>query len=528
MKQNLMVLGLASVLLGCGGGGSSESSTTPVSSTISYQAGVYGDENQYKNFCAAPRVGKSQYTGVTFPDKQGSLLHEQLWLRSWSNRTYLWYRELSDLNPAGYSSAVSYFDLLKTSGLSETGAAKDKFHFSEPTSEYEKSNVSDVEGGYGIEWSIRSSRPPRQVLIAYTETGSPAANAGLQRGDLVLTVDGVDVVNDNSSTGVAAINAGLFPAALNETHTLSVRDVKGVTKTVQLKSADISMPLVKNRQIVTNSKAAKVGYLQFNGFSAPAQSDLIAAVQQFNQQGVQDVVLDMRYNGGGLLALSSQLGYMLAGPNVVQGRFYNRLSFNDKYPNTDPVTGEGLSPIPFYTKQIDYTAGKLLNTDLPTLTLRRLYVLSTGRTCSASEALVNGLRGVDMEVILIGETTCGKPYGFYPTDNCGTTYYTVQFKTSNVKGYGDYSDGLIPTPTPTLNADVKGCKVTDDFSRALGDVNEGLFATALYHSANGSCPVSTPAAQASVLSAAMPDADGLAIKTQAREMAMDAVIQPIR
>jgi hypothetical protein len=216
---------------------------------------------------------------------------------------------------------------------------------------------------------------------------------------------------------------------------------------------------------------------------------------------------------------------MLSGPNVVQGRLYNRLTFNDKYTNTDPVTGETLSPIPFYTKEIDYNAGKLLNTDLPTLTLRRLYVLTTGRTCSASEALVNGLRGVDMEVLLIGENTCGKPYGFYPTSNCGTTYYSIQFKGSNAKGYGDYSDGLIPTPTPALNAEVKGCKVADDFSQPLGSTAEGLLAGALYHSANSSCPV---VAQAMAQAAPQQVTDqGLAIKTSPRPMQNEAVIQPI-
>lgn len=527
MRYPITALFCAVMLAGCGGGGSSgDAATGGTTVAPTYTAGVYNDENQYKNYCANPRSGKSPYTGETYPDRQGTLLHEQMFLRSWSQRTYLWYRELSDINPAGYTSAVAYFDVLKTTALSESGKAKkDKFHFSEPTSDYEQSNVSEVVAGYGIQWAIRDALPPRQVYVAYAETGSPAEAAGLTRGDLVLTVDGADVVNGDTAAIVDTINAGLFPNALNETHTLSVRTQGGATKTVQLRSADVTMRLVRNSQVVTNSKGGKVGYVQFNGFSAPAQADLIASVKQFTQQGVQDVVLDLRYNGGGSLALSSQLAYMLSGPNVVQGRLYNRLTFNDKYTNTDPVTGQSLSPIPFYTKEIDYNAGKLLDTDLPTLTLRRLYVLTTGRTCSASEALVNGLRGVDMEVMLVGETTCGKPYGFYPTDNCGTTYYTVQFKGSNAKGYGDYSDGLTPTASPVLNAEVQGCKVTDDFSQPLGSVSEGLLAGALYHSANGSCPV---VAQATVQAAPLQsEKSGLAIKTAQRPLQNEAVIQPI-
>jgi len=68
---------------------------------------------------------------------------------------------------------------------------------------------------------------------------------------------------------------------------------------------------------------------------------------------------------------------------------------------------------------------------LPTLNLSRVFVLTTSSTCSASEAIINGLRGADIEVIQIGSGTCGKPYGFYPTDNCATTYFTIQFSGIN-------------------------------------------------------------------------------------------------
>ena len=82
---------------------------------------------------------------------------------------------------------------------------------------------------------------------------------------------------------------------------------------------------------------------------------------------------------------------------------------------------------------------------LPTLNLSRVYVLVGSGTCSASEAIVNGLRGVGVTVNLIGATTCGKPYGFYPTDNCDTTYFAIQFQGVNQLGQGDYADGFAPT-----------------------------------------------------------------------------------
>ena len=114
---------------------------------------------------------------------------------------------------------------------------------------------------------------------------------------------------------------------------------------------------------------------------------------------------------------------------------------------------------------------------LPQLGLSRVTLLTGPGTCSASESIANGLRGVNVQVALVGEATCGKPYGFLPQDNCGTTYFAIQFNGVNNKGFGDYADGLAPT-----------CQVADDFGRALGDPLEGRLAAALSYRATGICP----------------------------------------
>ena len=106
---------------------------------------------------------------------------------------------------------------------------------------------------------------------------------------------------------------------------------------------------------------------------------------------------------------------------------------------------------------------------------------------------MNSLRGVDVQVIQVGGTTCGKPYGFYPTDNCGTTYFTVQFRGVNDKNYGDYVEGFQPSAVDDGQARVQGCPVADDFSRALGDPAENRFEVALAYQAGMGCI--TPAAE---------------------------------
>lgn len=130
---------------------------------------------------------------------------------------------------------------------------------------------------------------------------------------------------------------------------------------------------------------------------------------------------------------------------------------------------------------------------------------------------MNGLRGVGVEVIQIGSTTCGKPYGFYPQDNCGTTYFTIQFRGVNALDFGDYTDGFSPENTPANQAGtvVPGCSVADDFTKLLGDVTEGRLAVALAYRDGAACPAATGFAPGELnkASAPMNATDGIVPKS---------------
>src|SRR5215467_8086276 len=151
-----------------------------------------------------------------------------------------------------------------------------------------------------------------------------------------------------------------------------------------------------------------------------------------------------------------------------------------------------IAPTPFHTTTQGFTPGLAAGQPLPTLNLTRVFVLTTSATCSASEAVMNGLAGVGVQVIQIGSTTCGKPYGFYPQDNCGTTYFSIEFQGVNAKNFGDYPDGFSPgNSTGTVGVVIPGCSVADDFTHMLGDPAEARYAAALSYSVNQTCP--TPA-----------------------------------
>ena len=482
-------------LTGCGGGGRDSGPDVPPSggggsTGPSYTPGVFEDADNFVARCENPRTF-NDINGNPYNDQAGSILYENHFLRSWSNDTYLWYNELPDIDPGSYNDPVEYFELLRTDATTPSGNPKDRFHFTYETSEYEKLTQAGISVSYGIDWALVSSSPPRELYIRYIEPGSPAdtSAANLSRGIKVLAIDGVDVENGND---VDTLNAGLFPSSIGESHTFTVQNIGSTdTRDVTLSAVEVEadpVPIVD----VFNTGSGNVGYVFFNDHNFVSEDKLVDAVTLLQSNNVSDLVLDLRYNGGGLLFIASQLSYMIAGPASTNGRIFDELRFNDKYPNTNPVTGERLTPTPFYNATSQYSDKYGSGFPLPTLNLNRVFILTTGGTCSASEAIINGLRGIDVEVVLVGSTTCGKPYGFYPTDNCGTTYFSIQFDGVNNKGQGGYSDGFTPMNEPIAPGILQnGCYVVDDLSYPLGDVNDPLVAAALDYRVSGSCPVVT-------------------------------------
>ena len=470
--------------------GSRNATSAAVTFTVTvagWTAGVFEDASSFKNLCAVPRTGRNA-DGGEFPDRQGETVDENNWLRSWSNDTYLWYDEIEDRDPA-CCDTPTYFNGLKTFARTPSGNAKDRFHFTEDTAARQARVRSGVSAGYGARFALLSARPPRRIRVAYTEPGTPAtrADVNLLRGTTILEVDGVDVVNGNA----AALNAGLFPRRLNERHEFTVRDPgASESRTITMTSATITTAPVQHVRVL-QTDTGPVGYFLFTTHIATAERALMDAVEELAAAEVTDVVVDLRYNGGGYLAIANQLGYMLAGRHA-QGRVFSELQFNDKHAVFDPVTDERLRPDYFLSAATGWF-GTASGTPFPALHLDRVFVLAGPGTCSASESVINSLRGINVDVVLIGNTTCGKPYGFYPTDNCGTTYSTVQFRSVNADGFGDYSDGFSPQNQRAAGGvSMPGCAVADDFDHAFGDRGEAMLAAALNYRSNASCP--SPAA----------------------------------
>lgn len=492
---------LSVVACGGGGGGGGSAGPTPPNNPSGFQPGVFLDADTYSAKCQLPRSGTNPATGQAYPDVQGTTTDENNFLRSYSNDTYLWYSEITDRDPSLTNNALAYFDLLVTTATTPSGQPKDKFHFTFDSDEWFQLSQSGVSAGYGAQWAILSGTPPREAVVAYTEPDSPATNLAqpLARGAKVLSIDGFDI-DVNTQAGIDALNAGLFPSVSGEQHTFIMLDLGAATsRSVTMTSANITSVPVQNTQVMT-TPTGNIGYMVFNDHIATAEQALIDAVNQLNSfnggQGIDDLVLDVRYNGGGFLDIASELAYMIAGSAATAGQTFEELQFNDKHPVTNPVTGQAITPTPFHSQTLGAPFNGVPGQALPVLNLPRVYVITGQGTCSASESIMNGLRGVGIEVIQIGSTTCGKPYGFYATDNCGTTYFTIQFRGVNAMNFGDYTDGFSPSNTSAglVGTLLPGCSIADDFTRQLGDPMEGRLSMALALRDGQTCTAATGSA----------------------------------
>ncbi len=481
--KNILLLPAFVVLASCGGGGGGSAApapttptNTPTTPTTPTTSGLPSAAS-LAQICLAPRAGTS--------DKQGSIDTEKSWVRSFMDETYLWYKDIpavdaSTYTLASYNNSViktldAYFQALKTKNITASGKLVDQFSFTIATADLQNQQ-SGVSSGYGFRRSLSSGVPPRVLRILYVENGSPAQLAGLQRGDTITSIDGVDI-NDNTSSGIATLNAGLSPTVSSKTTTFGVLSVnatapRNVTVT---SSQSVAVTPVALSKVITDGPNT-VGYLVLNSFGVDsAEKQLIDAVTQFKAASINEMVIDLRYNGGGYLDISNELAWMIGDTNLA-GKTFEKLTCNDK--NNLQFCNEVDT---FHQQSVGFSAAP--NQALPQLKLKRVFVLTSGNTCSASESVINSLSPF-IQVVRVGSTTCGKPYGFSYKDNCGTSYAAMQFKGVNAAGFGDYADGFAPT-----------CAVADDLTHQRGDPAELMLASALTYARTGACPAGTSASE---------------------------------
>jgi hypothetical protein len=470
-QQHLLSLctGLLLILQGCGG--SSE--------------GSGGD-----SAVSGPGYFEPPFVSANSLQEQCTDLNPKKFIRAYLDENYLWPEQVQRRDALAYDSAADYFKAI----LAPPNI--DRFSFSSSIEEADARETGEA-FDVGIHWVNAGSSAAPLWRVARVEPASPAAASGIRRGD---TLSGKVSTNLYSSTAQTLFYNFSY------------------LRNGQLLQANLKPALIFEDPVgpglVLNANTRKIGYLGFESHYGNAQDQLIESLQSMARQGIQELVLDLRYNSGGYLYIASTLASMLTPLTVLQTRpEFIRLQPNAKLSASYQDAVIRLSPFVQYVG--DNTLFKA-GSALPQLPINRVYVLTTGATCSASESLVNGLRGLGVTVHTIGDTTCGKPYGMSRQDNCGTAYYPIEFRGVNALGESDFSNGFAPR-----------CVVSDDLDHERGDVREAQLKAALTHMQTGQCPATAPVPDYSAASRQMSPKPLLTAQTPPqRQRPGMAILQP--
>lgn len=421
--------GLCLALAGCGGGGGAEAPQLP-----------------------------PQTDACSIPEQRTAL-------RSFMQEQYFWHDRLGTPDEAAPDMHAYFTSMLNV--------PTDRYSSAQPSEVFNGVFVEGFRIGYGYNLAWGNAEQTSAVVRSVEPLG-PAALAGLRRGDWIVSMDGLPP---------AAIARGELPAVTTEgvPREFVVIGADGQQRRFTAVSAEFALTPLSDSRVIevlgADGQPRKVGYLAYGQFVGYSQAALNGAMREFAAAGVSEVVLDLRYNGGGSVVTSLRLASLLGGSRLANKTF--------AYMRNNPERSA-------YNWSYRFLEPRLLLGGEPLENLQRLVVITSGGTASASELLINGLRPF-MPVVLIGAKTYGKPYGSSPRDSCGTVYNAIQYIFENADGHADFTAGMTPD-----------CEVPDDLAHALGDPREARLAAALGYIRDGRCPA-PPQAQALRRGAAVSD-----------------------
>lgn len=277
------------------------------------------------------------------------------------------------------------------------------------------------------------------VMAVYP--GSPADKAGFKRGTIFSEIDGVTIADSGSEyTPVYKRLTSPSGAAL-----VTFKDLETGVQTALTAEQLYPNPVIR-ADVITEGEH-KIGYLVYNSFDAAYDDDLLDSLRKFKDAGITDMVLDLRYNGGGHVISSKMLATCIAGDRC-RGKVFQYYRYNDDRMANPTKTQKQTENMYDPGKKLFYdnfSYDSYYGVDLSqyALDLPRLYVLTTNSTASSSEAVINGLRGIDIPVTLIGEKTNGKNVGM-EVDKFDEGDYSYELAPITFKGYNAKEETVNP------------------------------------------------------------------------------------
>lgn len=439
------LLALTAMLAGCGDGGGGSSGGGQIAS-----GGGGG--------------GSTTVAGCSLRDRQN-------WVLAQMNEWYLFPETLpTSLDPSQYTNISDYIDALTATARAQR---KDRY-FTHITSIKEEDAYYNSGSDAGFGFRLTTDSTQTKLMVAESFESGVALAAGIDRGTEIQgigtsssTIRSIsDIVRADQNNG---IENALGPDTAGTTRVLRVADPSGNVRNVTLTKASYTIqpvsPNYGTQVIVENGQ--RYGYINLRTFISTADPQLRAAFATFKQQGITQVIVDLRYNGGGAVNIADLFNNLLGGARQ----------------KTDVLGYVTLRPSKSAQNETDYFAPQP-ESIAPT----RIAFIGTGGTASASELVINrSLPYMGSNSGLIGANTYGKPVGQIGLDNaaCDDRLRVIAFASQNANRQGDYYDGLASRMSAT-------CQAGDDLTRKMGDPQEASTRAALNFLQGKSCtPIST-------------------------------------
>ncbi len=304
-------------------------------------------------------------------------------------------------------------------------------------------NDSGIMSIGGASFEVEGGGMALGLVIRLVAPDTEAAKAGIKRGDFITKVNGITVTESNYQSLASSIFKGNVTVTVNDVDFTGSAAVVTPRCDISFSSSAYTDPAIYKASVATTASGKKVGYLLHMGFDMAYDEQMIDIFNQFKTEGIDELIIDLRYNPGGMVLSSTVLGTLVAGSQH-KDKIYLRTTYNStrtakgekgEYFIGNPSNPENPEGYQNIAKALDAAVG-----------LKRVFVITSGTTASASELLINGLRGIGIEVNTIGLRTLGKNAGMEGIRQSFLryvfTFYPITFYCENAQGFRDYAGGF--------------------------------------------------------------------------------------
>jgi carboxyl-terminal processing protease len=343
---------------------------------------------------------------------------------------YYWNDQLPAINLSDYKTPYEVLEALRHRPL-------DRWSYITSLRELQEyfSQSRFIGYGFGSRWDHNG-----ELRVTFVFEQTAMYNNGVRRSWVIEAINGTNL------TAGANINPMLGQSEVGVSNSFRFRKPDGSKVELTVQKQEVTMNNVLHADVIEQS-SKKIGYLVVQGFTEPTLIELESVFGHFVNEGIDELILDMRYNSGGQDIIANALASMIGGQKVA-GKTYSKYEFNA-------------------TKTSENFTRAFVNVELK-LNINRLITITTQQTASASEAIINNLMPY-MPVYVIGQNTYGKPMGMQVWSYQEYAFVPIMFKINNADDEGDYFDGI--------SVDFAA---GDDLTLMFGDPEEASLKQALY------------------------------------------------